>query len=148
MWRDFFSTVSLTGLAACLTSLLIPRSSFLSQLDTLVCGTKDDAWTVEELRSAIKVDHGFTIESQPVLDLIEVMSSFEKKDRRLFCMFITGSPNLPVGGTYIWALIFDQGRRECDVSSCVTSRARPALHDAHVFFSRHLFLLRYQALPD
>lgn len=83
--------------------LIAPHPSSLAftlafQLDTLVCGTKDDAWTVEELRSAIKVDHGYTIESQPVVDLIETLSAFEKDDRRLFCMFITGSPNLPVGG--------------------------------------------------
>lgn len=61
-------------------------------------GIKDEAWSVGHLRSAVKVDHGFTLESQAVVDLLHVMSQLDKEERRLFSMFLTGSPNLPVGG--------------------------------------------------
>lgn len=84
--------------------LLCAKRSFHShdichlQLETLLCGGRDEAWSFEQLRSAVKVDHGFNAESQVVLALLEVMSEFDREERRLFCMFLTGSPNLPVGG--------------------------------------------------
>jgi len=57
-----------------------------------------EPWSVEMLRSSIKPDHGFTDSSLPILWLIQLMSAMDRKERRLFMRFISGSPTLPAGG--------------------------------------------------
>ena len=51
-----------------------------------------------ELRDACKADHGYNIESPAVQKLFQVMSGFTRQQQRDFLTFVTGSPNLPVGG--------------------------------------------------
>ena len=50
------------------------------------------------LGEAIKADHGFTMDSQAVRDLIAIVSEYDEQSRRRFLQFITGSPRLPIGG--------------------------------------------------
>eukprot|EP00282_Hemiselmis_andersenii_P016042 CAMPEP_0114133154 /NCGR_PEP_ID=MMETSP0043_2-20121206/13474_1 /TAXON_ID=464988 /ORGANISM="Hemiselmis andersenii, Strain CCMP644" /LENGTH=1256 /DNA_ID=CAMNT_0001226711 /DNA_START=123 /DNA_END=3890 /DNA_ORIENTATION=- len=57
-----------------------------------------EAWNAEMLRSSIKPDHGFHEQSLPILWLVQIMSDMDRKERRLFMRFITGSPTLPAGG--------------------------------------------------
>jgi len=50
------------------------------------------------LVDVVKADHGFQSESRAFRNLLEVMSEFDKEERRQFLQFITGSPKLPIGG--------------------------------------------------
>ncbi|KAM0786305.1 hypothetical protein ACM66B_001783 [Microbotryomycetes sp. NB124-2] len=58
----------------------------------------DEDWTVECLTNSTKADHGFTMDSRPVRDLLSIMSEFSMSERREFLSFTTGSPRLPIGG--------------------------------------------------
>lgn len=73
------------------------------ELQTLLCGglggaPADEAWSVQTISSSIVAGHGYTAGSQQVKDLIEIMSGFDRDQRRQFLSFVTGSPRLPVGG--------------------------------------------------
>lgn len=57
-----------------------------------------EAWTAEELRSAIHCDHGYTPASAPVRWLVEVLAGLGHAQRRAFLSFTTGAPRLPPGG--------------------------------------------------
>jgi len=64
----------------------------------MLFGSADEDWSPETLGEAMKADHGFTMDSQPVRDLITIMNEYDKPARRRFLQFITGSPRLPIGG--------------------------------------------------
>ncbi|SCZ87897.1 BZ3500_MvSof-1268-A1-R1_Chr2-3g05365 [Microbotryum saponariae] len=68
-----------------------------SELVMMTSALQED-WSIEGLTSATKADHGFTMDSRPVRDLLSVMSELSLEDRRVFLSFITGSPRLPIGG--------------------------------------------------
>jgi E3 ubiquitin-protein ligase TRIP12 len=57
-----------------------------------------EPWSMETLRAAIKPDHGYQDSSMPIVWLMTIMSEMDKKERRLFMRFISGSPTLPSGG--------------------------------------------------
>ncbi|KAG0093950.1 Ubiquitin fusion degradation protein 4 [Podila epicladia] len=61
-------------------------------------GSGDEDWSYETLADTIKADHGFRPESRAFKNLLNVMSGFNKEERRQFLQFITGSPKLPIGG--------------------------------------------------
>ena len=50
---------------------------------------------------AIKADHGFNMDSKSVKNLLQTMGEFSLADRRDFLQFVTGSPKLPIGGTFL-----------------------------------------------
>lgn len=50
------------------------------------------------LSDAIKADHGYTMESTAVKNLLEVLSEMSMQEKREFLQFTTGSPRLPIGG--------------------------------------------------
>ncbi|KAK4698568.1 E3 ubiquitin-protein ligase TRIP12, partial [Phenoliferia sp. Uapishka_3] len=58
----------------------------------------DEDWSVECLTNCTKADHGFTMDSRPVRDVLGIMSELTLEERREFLSFITGSPRLPIGG--------------------------------------------------
>ncbi|KAJ1504822.1 E3 ubiquitin-protein ligase upl4 [Coelomomyces lativittatus] len=45
-----------------------------------------------------KADHGYTHHSKPVMDLIQLLESFDVVQQQQFLTFVTGSPRLPYGG--------------------------------------------------
>ena len=51
------------------------------------------------LMDSVKADHGFTLESKSVRNLLQTMSELTPAERRDFLQFTTGSPKLPIGGT-------------------------------------------------
>jgi E3 ubiquitin-protein ligase TRIP12 len=53
------------------------------------------------LTDSIKADHGFNMDSKSVRNLLHVMSTFNQRERRDFLQFVTGSPKLPIGGSYL-----------------------------------------------
>ncbi|EDO16833.1 hypothetical protein Kpol_1056p34 [Vanderwaltozyma polyspora DSM 70294] len=61
-------------------------------------GEAEEDWSAETLYSCITAEHGYTMDSQTIHDLVHIISNFDNQDRRLFLQFITGSPKLPIGG--------------------------------------------------
>lgn len=61
-------------------------------------GRVDEDWSPQTLYASINADHGYSMASNTIHELVSIMSSFETSDRRLFLQFLTGSPKLPVGG--------------------------------------------------
>jgi E3 ubiquitin-protein ligase TRIP12 len=57
----------------------------------MMTGAVDEDWSVEGLTNATKADHGFTMDSRPVRDMISIMSELSKSERREFLSFMTGS---------------------------------------------------------
>ncbi|BEI86859.1 hypothetical protein CcaverHIS002_0702050 [Cutaneotrichosporon cavernicola] len=64
----------------------------------LLCGNAEEDWSQETLEQAIKADHGYNSDSRVVRDLIDIMTSYSKEERRAFLQFMTGAPKLPLGG--------------------------------------------------
>jgi E3 ubiquitin-protein ligase TRIP12 len=70
---------------------------FPEEFSTLISGVTEE-WTVSLVLDAIKADHGFTKDSPIIHYLAQVMSELTPEQKRAFTMFVTGSPNLPIGG--------------------------------------------------
>lgn len=82
-------------------SLVFPYSAlhaFTPEELTVLCGQGEEDWSVSTLYEAIKADHGYTKDSRVVKDLLQSLSEFTFDQRRAFLQFMTGSPNLPIGG--------------------------------------------------
>jgi E3 ubiquitin-protein ligase TRIP12 len=62
------------------------------------CGLRYHPWDVAELAASCRAEHGFTGESEVVRWLFEMLAEFGPEDQRSFVSFITGCPNLPIGG--------------------------------------------------
>jgi hypothetical protein len=68
------------------------------ELLDLLCG-HDEPWSIESLRAAVRVDHGYSVlEQGPVAHLLRTLADFDANERRHFLMFATGAPRLPLGG--------------------------------------------------
>ncbi|KAK4749343.1 hypothetical protein SAY87_026792 [Trapa incisa] len=67
------------------------------ELERLLCG-EHDAWAINELLDHIKLDHGYTASSPPILNLLDIIQEFDLDQRRAFLQFVTGAPRLPPGG--------------------------------------------------
>lgn len=76
------------------TSLLLLTPEEIVQM----CGRIKEDWSSETLYGSLIADHGYTMDSPTIHDLICVMSTFNDQERRLFLQFLTGSPKLPIGG--------------------------------------------------
>ncbi|KAJ3220520.1 Ubiquitin fusion degradation protein 4 [Clydaea vesicula] len=61
-------------------------------------GEQQEDWTYEAIMENIKADHGYTIDSKTIKNLISMMSKFNIIQRRKFLQFVTGSVRLPMGG--------------------------------------------------
>ncbi|KAL5721492.1 HECT-type E3 ubiquitin transferase [Ranunculus cassubicifolius] len=68
------------------------------ELQRLLCGEQDHAWTSTELLEHIKFDHGYSASSLPILNLLEIIQQFDYDQKRAFLQFVTGAPRLPPGG--------------------------------------------------
>ena len=68
------------------------------ELDKILRGDAAQLWLADELIMTLKADHGYSSSSPQLRYLAEVMSDFDQGEQRDFLTFITGCPNLPVGG--------------------------------------------------
>jgi len=69
------------------------------ELSREISGTDDkSAWDAETILSSMAFEHGYTRDSPIVRNLANLMASFTSELRRLFLLFVTGAPRLPVGG--------------------------------------------------
>lgn len=67
------------------------------ELERLLCG-EHVLWNSDELLEHIKFDHGYTISSSPIVNLLEILLEFDLEQQRAFLQFVTGAPRLPTGG--------------------------------------------------
>ncbi|KAL8484061.1 hypothetical protein ACS0TY_026673 [Phlomoides rotata] len=67
------------------------------ELERLLCG-EHVMWNSDELLDHIKFDHGYTISSSPIVNLMEIMREFDLVQQQAFLQFVTGAPRLPTGG--------------------------------------------------
>ena len=71
----------------------------VAEIDMLTCGMDEQTkWTDRDLREHILCDHGYQVNSKPVVNLREILVGMTDVERRSFLKFTTGSPRLPVGG--------------------------------------------------
>ncbi|KAG8184831.1 hypothetical protein JTE90_004928 [Oedothorax gibbosus] len=68
------------------------------ELSLLFCGNVQNQWDAKVLVESCKPDHGYTIESQAIKFLFEILCNYDTTQQRQFIQFITGSPRLPIGG--------------------------------------------------
>ena len=69
-----------------------------SEIEEYICGSVDANWDKNILLENMKPEHGYTNLSKTFNDLITFMCSLDKKQRKQFLMFSTGSSRLPIGG--------------------------------------------------
>lgn len=67
------------------------------ELDVMLCG-REERWEVAMLAENIKIDHGYTSSSPPVVAMLNLLSELGQEDQRAFLRFVTGAPRLPPGG--------------------------------------------------
>lgn len=83
-------------------NVVVPASKLAlfsaGELDRVFCGLRFHPWDQAELAAACRAEHGFTSDSQVVRWLFELLASFGSEDQRSFVSFLTGCPNLPIGG--------------------------------------------------
>ncbi|KAI9726758.1 MAG: Ubiquitin fusion degradation protein 4 [Chrysothrix sp. TS-e1954] len=73
-------------------------SAFTPDELVMLFGRVDEDWSMETLMDCIKADHGYTLDSKSVRNLLQTMSELSASSRREFLQFVTGSPKLPIGG--------------------------------------------------
>ena len=50
------------------------------------------------LIESCKPDHGYTVDSESVRSLFQIMAEYDQDGQRAFLQFVTGCPRLPIGG--------------------------------------------------
>jgi E3 ubiquitin-protein ligase TRIP12 len=81
--------------------LIFPISAmhaFTPEELVMLFGNQEEDWDEKTLMASIKPDHGYNADSPTFRNVISVMSTFTKTERRDFLQWLTGSPKLPVGG--------------------------------------------------
>ncbi|XP_015911570.1 E3 ubiquitin-protein ligase TRIP12 [Parasteatoda tepidariorum] len=68
------------------------------ELAFIFCGSVYHQWDVQSLTDSCRADHGYTLDSQAIRFLFEILSSYNAMQQRQFIQFVTGSPRLPIGG--------------------------------------------------
>lgn len=71
------------------------------EIETLICGDVSGSeadWSFDSLMDVIKADHGYSLDSQSVRFLAQIMSELTPPEKRKFLQFLTGSPLLPISG--------------------------------------------------
>ena len=58
------------------------------------------------MRDSFNADHGYSMNSPAIKNLLEILSGFNIEERRLFLQFVTGSPRLPIGGNFLLTFLY------------------------------------------
>lgn len=69
-----------------------------TEIEESICGSLDNKWEEGNLFDNIKAEHGMVKGSRLFKDLIKYMCSLDKKDKKKFLTFVTGTSRLPIGG--------------------------------------------------
>jgi E3 ubiquitin-protein ligase TRIP12 len=68
------------------------------ELEDLVCGGKEEKWSVGMLAEHLTPTQGYDKNSPVYLYLLEYLAQIPVPMQRLFLQYVTGSPRLPYGG--------------------------------------------------
>jgi len=72
------------------------------EIEALVCGgSRDEDWDVKTLENNFVPAHGYSANSKSFKNFIELVSSFNSEEKRIFLKFVTGAERLPYGGRLI-----------------------------------------------
>lgn len=77
------------------------RMFYPEELESVFCGAGNSQyqrWEVKMLQDSCRTDHGFNQDSQAIVYLFDILSTYNNEEQRLFLQFVTGSPRLPTGG--------------------------------------------------
>ena len=82
------------------------KSFSSNEIEDFICGSENtdknsndnEIWSYENLTSNIIPMHGLNKNSLVYKGLIEILLNMSKKERKMFLLFVTGSPRLPIGG--------------------------------------------------
>jgi E3 ubiquitin-protein ligase TRIP12 len=90
------------------------RLFYPEELEAVFCGgplgpAGTGAWDMKSLMECCRPDHGYTADSRAIRFLFDILASYDTQQQRHFLQFVTGSPRLPVGGTFFptFSLVFD-----------------------------------------
>jgi E3 ubiquitin-protein ligase TRIP12 len=97
------------------------KQFFPEELERLFCGSGFIVWDAKMLTECTRCDHGYSHESKAVVNLFEIMCSFNSDEQRQFLQFVTGSPRLPVGGLRSLVPPLTIVRKTVDSSNLATS---------------------------
>ena len=63
------------------------------ELDQIFCGTVQTftPWDFKMLSDSCKPAHGFTLESTAIVQLFEILASYNQDEQRAFLQFVTGT---------------------------------------------------------
>merc|ERR1719449_538371 len=69
------------------------------ELDQIFCGTVDSfvPWDIKALSESCKPDHGYSVDSDSIINLFSIMAGYDQEEQRAFLQFVTGCPRLPIG---------------------------------------------------
>lgn len=84
------------GLSSLLPQCFMQLFSIIELNDLM--GHSPEDWTLATLEKCIETDHGYSLESKAIRNLLAIISEFLEIERREFLQFLTGSPRLPIGG--------------------------------------------------
>ncbi|OMJ82311.1 hypothetical protein SteCoe_17026 [Stentor coeruleus] len=70
------------------------------ELEEMICGSSNEIWDLETLRTSIKPAYGYTENSMTFQNLLLIMTEFTPAEQRKFLQFTTGCPRLPIGGFF------------------------------------------------
>ncbi|KAI9140733.1 hypothetical protein BKA69DRAFT_1078472 [Paraphysoderma sedebokerense] len=65
---------------------------------SMMFGSGEEDWSYDALAEAVKADHGYTMNSKTIKNLLTVLSELGSAEKREFSQWLTGSPKLPIGG--------------------------------------------------
>eukprot|EP00744_Colponema_vietnamica_P011933 GILI01016771.1.p1 GENE.GILI01016771.1~~GILI01016771.1.p1 ORF type:complete len:344 (+),score=88.49 GILI01016771.1:67-1032(+) len=69
------------------------------EMENLICGNAEPWGTdLDSILDSIKCDHGYSVTSPTVVNLVRFMTEMSPEEKSAFLKFITGSPRLPSGG--------------------------------------------------
>lgn len=73
-----------------------------SELDVMISGVPESLtnWTVQDLMENTTFGKGFSVHQHIVQDFFAVLTELTLEERRMFLIFLTGCPRLPVGGIF------------------------------------------------
>ena len=81
------------------------KSFSSEEIEYYICGneiseknTNDDIWSYDNLTLNIIPMHGYNKNSLIYKGLIDILQNMSKTERKMFLLFVTGSPRLPIGG--------------------------------------------------
>jgi E3 ubiquitin-protein ligase TRIP12 len=72
-----------------------------TELEEVICGCSIESWDYETLLVNIVPNHGYDRNNIIYQGLLKIMVEMNNLEKKMFLLFVTGSPRLPLGGNII-----------------------------------------------